>query len=128
LGEHVRLLVADELALKAGTARELDRALVVTRGRRAGALALLAHQSGEPVLVDRQPALARELLRELERKAVRVVQPEGVLARDAVALARDFLEQAQPARQRLPEALLLGREDSVDLRRSEEHTSELQSQ
>src|SRR5262245_30876687 len=54
-------------------------------------------------------------MRQLEREAVRVVEPERLLARDVAAARGDLLEQSHPTRERLPEALLLGREDAMDV-------------
>ena len=50
------------------------------RGARASALSL--HRRIEPRLVDREPALARHIGRQIERKAVGVVEPEHGLARN----------------------------------------------
>src|SRR5262249_20072561 len=118
LREDVGLLVADELRAESGRVRELRGALIVARDRRARALALLCHERGELLVVDAEATLASELLRELEREAVRVVQPKRVLAGDVAAFRRDrdVLEEAHPARERLAEAFLLGREHAVDLR------------
>ena len=80
LRQHLDLLVADELAAKAGALGELGRALVVLRDRSTRASPLLLHQPGELLVVDSEPSFARELEGQLEREAVRVVQPEGVLA------------------------------------------------
>src|SRR5207253_11474159 len=88
----------------------------VERARRGGAgtLALRGHQPRERLVVDAEAALAGELLRELDREAVRVVEPEGVLAGDLGA-GRDLLEEAEAAGERLRGALLLGREDPMDV-------------
>ena len=106
--QDVCLLVSDELRL-----RPFD--LKLDRNRSARPLPLLLHQRRELVLVDAEPALARKLLGQLERKAVRVVEAERVLARDVAALLCHLLEEAQAARERLAEPLLLGREDAMDL-------------
>ena len=107
--QHLGLLVADKLRRPLADEPHLEGA------RGAGALALLLHPPRELLLVDRQPALVRQLAGELVREAVRVVEPEGVLARDRVAARGDLLEQSQAARQRPGEALLLGSEDARDL-------------
>src|SRR5207244_3828258 len=115
LRQDVRLLVADELRPESRGVGELHRALVVARDRGARTFALLGHQPRELLVVDAEPAFARELLCQLEREAVRVVKAEGVLAGDVAAVLRDLLEQPQAARERLAEALLFGGEDAVDL-------------
>ena len=61
-----------------------------------------------------EPALARELERQLDREAVRRLERERVLAADRAAGGR-VLEQLHPALERLGEALLLGCEDAADL-------------
>src|SRR5215211_1328266 len=99
--QHLGLLVADELAL-----RPAD----VADGARlpgAGDLAMLGHPPREVLLVHAEAALARELVRQLDREPVRGCQREGVLAGD-LALRRDLLEELHPARERLGEPLLLG--------------------
>src|SRR6266511_5615132 len=111
LRENVGFLVPDELRSEAGGLRELGRTLVVLRDRGTRALALLLHEPRELLLVHAQAALARELLRELEREAVRVVETEGVLTRDVATLLGHLLEQPDAARQRLAEAPFLGRQD-----------------
>ncbi len=116
LCQHLGLLVADEVGLEAGFARELRRPLELARLTGARPLALLGHQTLELVLVDRQAALERELARQLEREAVRVVEAERVLARDAFGAAREHLvEQSHAGRERLGEALLLRFEHPVNL-------------
>src|SRR5439155_23865092 len=86
------------------------------RGERtAGAGALLFHEPRELLLVHAEPALAGQLLRQLEREAVRVVEPERLLARNVPAFRRDLLEEPQPSLERLAEPLLLGAQDAVDL-------------
>ena len=106
--QHVGLLVADELGRALADHPHLEAR------RRARALPLLLHQPPELVLVDGEAALARQLLRQLEREAVRVVEPERLLAGD-LAPGGDLLEQAQAARERPREALLLGGQDARDL-------------
>ncbi len=66
------------------------------------------------LVVEGKAALARELLGELDRKAVRRLQVEHVLGRD-LALRRDLLEDRHPVLECLAETLLLGREHAVDL-------------
>src|SRR6185503_4985544 len=108
-GQDFGLLVAGELAADVARDTHLD-----LRRSLARALSLLLHQRMEAVLVDRQAAFAGQLLRQLEREAVRVVEPEGLLAVDRAVLRR-LLEQRQPARERLAEALLLFRQHALDL-------------
>ena len=107
LREHLGLLPAEELRLEAGLAREvpssLQLALLPSRPRD---LAVLLHEPLEPVLVDRVPALARELLGQLDREAVRRRERECILGRD-VSLGRDLVEELHPARKRLREPLFL---------------------
>src|SRR5450756_713170 len=92
LRQHLGLLVADELALEARLVRELGRAHVPAAGTGPRALALLLHPLGEALLVDRHAALVRQLAGQLEREAVGVVELEGVLARQLLALGQ-LLEQ-----------------------------------
>jgi len=68
--EHVCPLVPDELASRRGTG---DPHVYVERRRAARALPLLLHESREFLLVHLEPTFCGELLRQLERKAVRVV-------------------------------------------------------
>ena len=72
------------------------------------------HQPRVLLLVDLEPALARELVRQLDREAVGGLQRERVVAADP-PVRRGFLEQRHAALERLREALLLGGEDVVDL-------------
>ena len=67
---------------------------------------MLGHSLPIAVLVDGDPALERQLGRQLEGEAVGRGQVEGVLPRDRAARG-DLFEQLHPARQRLGEALLL---------------------
>src|SRR5439155_11368206 len=106
--QDVGLLVAYELAPHLAADADIHR-----RGRAARPLPLLLHQPPEPVDVNAQPALPRQLLGQLEREAVGVVEPERVVPRDALA-SRDLLEQAQTARKRLREALLLLAQHAAD--------------
>src|SRR5204863_77371 len=87
-GQHLRLLVAGEPRLRLSGDADLGR-------RRAppGALALLRHEPRELLLVHAEAALACELLRQLDREAVRVVELERVLAGDLGA-PPDLLEHA----------------------------------
>ena len=71
----------------------------------------------EPVvllLVHGEPALARELLGQLDRESVRRLQLEGVVPGD-LSLGRGLLEDRHPVLQGHPEALLLGGEHAPDL-------------
>ena len=81
---------------------------------RARDLAVLLHQRAEAVDVDGLATLLGELLRELDREAVRRREHEGVVGGDRV-LAGELLELLQPARERLTEALLLLFHDVLDL-------------
>jgi hypothetical protein len=74
---------------------------------------VLLHEPLEPVLVDRVPTLARELLGQLDREAVRRRERECILGRD-VSLGRDLVEELHSARKRLREPLLLGAERLAD--------------
>src|SRR5581483_1434419 len=116
LGEHVRLLVAHELASEAGGARKLGCALQI-RLLPAGArdVAVLLHQLAEAVDVDRLAALLGQLDRELDRKPERGREPERLLTRDRLA-RRELLELLHPARERLAEALLLEPDHALDVR------------
>ena len=89
LGEHVRLLVADELAAEAGLRGEVGGALEIAL-LAAGArdLAVPLHQLAEAVDVDRLPALLGELLRQLDREAVGRGQGERVLGGDRLLARR----------------------------------------
>jgi hypothetical protein len=73
------------------------------------------HLGQVAVNVDRLAAFLRELDGQLERKPVRRREREGLLARDR-ARARQLLEQAKAALQRLPEPLLLRPDRPLDLR------------
>ena len=120
----VVLVVADELGHEPGLACERGHAVHVDAatlaGGAAGALALRLHQLGKASLINREILFGDELLRQLEREAVRVVQQESVgggqrgatlsaHARDALLqLVRAGLEGAQ-------EALFLATEDADDV-------------
>ena len=80
---------------------------------RARDLAVLCHALLEVVLVDGDPPLERELAGQLERKAVRRRQIEGLLAGDGAARG-DLLEELHPARQRLGESLFFGAQHLTD--------------
>ena len=73
------------------------RVLGAVRGRRPGAGAgpLFLHQLGEAVVIDRQALLGEQLLGQVVREAVGVVQLEGVFGVDpgGLGLAR-FGDQA----------------------------------
>ena len=68
-------------------------------------------QRVEAVDVDGAAALLRDLAREVDREAERVVQEERVVAAD-VAFGDDAVEQVEAARERLAEALLLAAHDA----------------
>ena len=72
------------------------------------------HEPRVLLVVHAEAALARELLRQLDREAVRRLQVERVVAGD-LALRRRLLEDRHAALERLAEALLLGGERAEDL-------------
>src|ERR1700722_12476831 len=75
---------------------------------RLGALAL--HRLGEAFGIDAEPSRAQRVLREVERKSVCVVEPEGDFAGELAALGQVaglVLEDREAARQRRAEARLL---------------------
>src|SRR5262249_50849181 len=76
-GQDVRALVADELA-----ARPRHAHLDVEPGALPRALPLLLHEARELLFVHLEASLGSELLRQLPREAVRVVEPEPVFRRD----------------------------------------------
>src|SRR6266566_3892574 len=75
---------------------------------------MLLHQPREFLVVDAEAALARQLVRQLDRKAVGRLERERVLARDLSA-RRGVLEELHAALERLAEALLLRREHLLNL-------------
>jgi hypothetical protein len=93
-------------------------AIVVGGGALAaglGALALAAHLDVETGVVHCHAALARDLLGELEREAVRVVQEERGGTRQLVGVRGELvLEDAEARLQRLTEALFLAGEHVDD--------------
>ena len=115
LRQRLRLLVADELGAEPGRGRELGRALRAP-ARHTGArdLAVVLHQPRVLLVVDAEAALARELHRQLDRKAVRRCERERVVAGDLPARRR-LVEQLHAALERLAEPLLLGGEHLPDL-------------
>jgi hypothetical protein len=88
---------------------------MASRGPGTRDLAMLLHQPGELLLVHAQAALARELQRELDGKAVRRGEGEGRLAADVAPADSRFLEDLHATLERLAEALLLGGQHAVDL-------------
>src|SRR2546427_5667519 len=92
------------------------------RLERAGTL--LAQLPLEPGDVHRLAALAGDQLRQVDRKAERVVQLERLRAGDGLHTLQ-LLQPLEPALDRVEEALFFGARDAF---RSEEHTSEFQSQ
>ena len=117
LREHVRLRVAHELRLEAGSARELRGALDVALDPGPRHVAVPLHLRVVAIDVDRAAPLLGELHRELEREAVGRREREGVLAGDR-PLRRELLEELHAAVERLLEALLLGPDDLRDLVRA----------
>ena len=77
---------------------------------------MLLHQLAKAVDVDGLPALLGELDRELDRKAVGRRERERVLAADPFG-ARELVEQAHPAHERLVEPLLFRPDDPLDFLR-----------
>ena len=75
---------------------------------------MLGHGAPVAVDVDRLASLLRELHGQLQREPVRGGEREGSLARDRVATG-ERLELAQPALERVAEALLLGLQHALDL-------------
>ena len=74
----------------------------------AGILALGLHRGVEGVGIDRDAARLQRVLRQVEREAIGVIELEGGVARERVALrkaGRAFVEQAKAALQRLAEAV-----------------------
>ena len=110
-GEVGRAELVDQLAV------ELERrALALAAGglvRFLGAGALLLHPRVEAVDVDAASTFPRDLAREVDREPERVVQEERVVAGD-VAAPEHAVEQVEPARQGLTEALLLAAHDPED--------------
>src|SRR5690606_27607893 len=108
VAEERRLARRAELAVDAHVGdRALARLRVLLR-----ALALSAHEAVEGVAVDAEPGLLRDLEREVDREAVRVVQQEGlVAAQRALALALRLLDgrvqDRRSRRERAQEGLLL---------------------
>lgn len=83
--------------------------------RPALARSLSLHFGVETCVVDHDTTLAGDLLRELQREAVRVVQQEGRAAGQRLSvLAELVLEDDQAGLQRLTEALLLASEHVDD--------------
>ena len=107
-----------------------DRALRAELGRRACALALLAHRRLEPREVDRDIALARNVGGEIERKTERVVEPEDRIAVEHLvfrlqcafehrhAVFQRFREPLLFLLEYLRDALARGREFGITLRPS----------
>ena len=109
-GEHLRALVADEV----GTRRVREPHLDLHLARLTGDLAMLLHQLRVLLVVHAETALARELLRQLDREAVGRLEREGVVA-GYLAARGGLLEELHAALERLGEARLFGREDLPDL-------------
>jgi hypothetical protein len=114
-GLRLELAVADEVGRRR-LGGELDHRLVaVGRRRRAAAAcprALFVHQRLEALVVDRQALLGQELLGQVVREAVGVMEAEGILGVDPgrlrlLSLGDELREQLGPAVQRAAEALLL---------------------
>ena len=116
--QHLRLgdlgLVAEELRRAVPVAQRepdaLRRRLAGPDPARARLGALPLHRIGEARQVDADAARLQRVLRQVEREAVGVVELEGGLAVEDVALAevaRRVVEQRQAARERLLEAALL---------------------
>jgi hypothetical protein len=113
-------LVPHELgrACLAGDRGELLLDAYVLR-RTLPAPALLLHQGLEPVLVDLEPRLGRELARELFREAERVVELEDHIARQPLRIGRPpdlGFEQRHPLAQGAGEPSLFRARDLLDVR------------
>ncbi len=79
---------------------------------------LRIHRRLEACLVEREPLFAGDVVGEIHREAVRVVQAEHRLARDFLAahLADRVVEQRHALRQRLGEALFFLADHALDVR------------
>ncbi len=117
-GRLLEALVAHEFR---GRAVQRAQSSLARGGPAAGAaaLALVAHQALEALLVDAEPVLGGDLERQLEREAERVVQLEGLVGADALlaALLRardEVVEQLGALLERAPEPGLLGLQPAVD--------------
>src|SRR5204862_185265 len=108
--EHLGALVPDEVRPR----RAAEARLVPRRPALPRDLAVPLHQARVLLVVHAEAALARELLRQLDREAVRRLEIERVVAGD-LALRRGLLEDRHAALERLAEALLLGGERAEDL-------------
>jgi len=100
-----------ELAQQVQIHLDILRALRVEVCRCAGALLLLVERGLEPGHIHRHTDLARHVLRQVEREAVRVVQPECLCTGDDVLTARldlrdEFLQQCNAVGERGREARL----------------------
>ena len=108
-------VVADELAGDVGRDAAVDladRRLAAALPGRPRALALRLHRAIEAGLVDGQRLRGQDVLRQIDGKSVGVVELEDHLARQLTpALRLELrglaLQQGEPLRQRLEEALLL---------------------
>ncbi len=91
-GLHADRLVTLEVGDEPGAAGERRGALAQAGvggpgASRAGLTALLIHQLLEARFIDAETLIGHQLEREIDREAVRVVQPERVLGRDAFVSA-----------------------------------------
>jgi hypothetical protein len=114
LSDDVGLRVADELGREVRRTREVGGALKFARAAGARDVAVPVHLDAIAVDVNGLTPLLGELDRELERKPVGRREREGLLARDWLVGA-DFLEELEPALERLEKALLLEPKDASDL-------------
>jgi hypothetical protein len=124
LGLRDERVVADELGGADRTGRlpvDVHRhAVAALLGRGAGPLALLLHQRVEPVTVELEAGVRRDLHGQVDREAVGVVQLEGRVAREAVERvvgpdpADRLVELVEALAQAVAEVGLLGARDAGD--------------
>jgi hypothetical protein len=86
----------------------------------APAAALLFHEALEAGLIDRYFFAAKNVLGEIEWKSVRIVEPEGDLAREhaavfALEIRHGLCQKPESLFQRLAEALLFAADDLLDM-------------
>jgi len=89
------------------------------RAARRARFALLFHRRVEDVTLDGEPPLGCELLGQLDRKAVGVVEAEGDLAREAArrslgGFGHCLFEEGEAGAQRPVEPALLSLDDLLD--------------
>src|SRR4029077_20032435 len=100
-------------------ARKLSRepALALEMARRARTFALRLHRRFETAHVDLEPALARDVRREIDWKSIRVIEAKRIRARNPLRrFLRDLFEHFHALLERLAETLLLGAQCLLDRR------------